>query len=70
MTVEAISVSQQLAIDFGTMLEQAGFEKHKIIGLLERYCEELYRLYQQCSTGGCVEMGKMCIRDRNVPLHW
>ena len=43
---EAISVSQQLAIDFGTMLEQVGYEKSEIVKCLEQYCEELYRLYQ------------------------
>lgn len=44
---EAISVSQQLAIDFGTMLEQVGYEKSGIVRQLEQYCEELYCLYQQ-----------------------
>ena len=72
VTVEAISVSQQLAIDFGTMLEQAGFEKHKIIGLLERYCEELYRLYQQCSAGGCAERGTHDLSDimQKIKQEW
>lgn len=44
---EAISVSQQLAIDFGTMLEQIGYDKSEIVRQLEQYCEELYCLYQQ-----------------------
>lgn len=44
---EAISVSQQLAIDFGTMLERVGYEKSEIVRQLEQYCEELYCLYQQ-----------------------
>ncbi|MCI6919266.1 MAG: LicD family protein [Lachnospiraceae bacterium] len=47
---EAISVSQQLAIDFGTMLEQVGYEKSEIVKCLEQYCEELYQLYQMYVT--------------------
>lgn len=50
VAAETISVSQQLAIDFGTMLEQVGYEKSEIVKCLERYCEELYRLYQMYVT--------------------
>ena len=50
VSAETISVSQQLAIDFGTMLEQVGYEKSEIVKCLERYCEELYRLYQMYVT--------------------
>lgn len=46
VAAETISVSQQLAIDFGTMLEQVGYEKSEIVNCLEQYCEKLYQLYQ------------------------
>lgn len=46
VAAEAISVSQQLAIDFGTMLEQVGYEKSEMVKCLEQYCEKLYQLYQ------------------------
>lgn len=46
VAAETISVSQQLAIDFGTLLEQVGYEKSEIVKCLEQYCEKLYQLYQ------------------------
>ena len=46
VAAETISVSQQLAIDFGTMLEQVGYEKSEIVKCLEQYCEKLYQLYR------------------------
>lgn len=61
VAAETISVSQQLAIDFGTLLEQVGYEKSEIVKCLERYCEELYRLYQMYITADS-EM-----RDEAVP---
>lgn len=50
VAAETISVSQQLAIDFGTMLEQIGYEKSEIVKCLEQYCEKLYQLYQMFVT--------------------
>ena len=50
VAAEEISAGQQLAIDFGTMLEQVGYEKSEIVKCLEQYCEELYRLYQMYVT--------------------
>lgn len=61
VAAETISVSQQLAIDFGTLLEQVGYEKSEIVKCLEQYCEELYRLYQMYITADS-EM-----RDETVP---
>ena len=40
---------QQLAIDLGNMLEQMLGEGLSIIALLEKYCEDLYLLYEQLS---------------------
>ena len=53
---ETISDSQQLAIDFGTMLEQVGLEDYGFIGLLKQYCEELYQLYQLCGEENGAEL--------------
>ena len=50
VAAETIAVSQQLAIDFGTMLEQVGYEKSEIVKRLEQYCEKLYQLYQMFVT--------------------
>lgn len=55
-SAEIISVSQQLAIDFGTMLEQIGLDDHGFIGLLEQYCEELYQIYQLCDEESSTEL--------------
>ncbi len=38
--------SQQLAVDLGTLLEQIKGEGCILVGMLERYCEILYRAYE------------------------
>lgn len=38
--------AQELAVDFGTMIEQLYGEKHPTVGCLEDYCELLYRYTQ------------------------
>lgn len=49
--LDMLQVSQQLAVDLGTMLEQIIGEDSTIIHLLEQYCEELYHLYEQFLQG-------------------
>lgn len=39
--------SQQLAVDLGTLLEQIKGEGCTCVGMLEKYCETLYRIYEQ-----------------------
>lgn len=45
-----LQLSQQLAVDLGTLLEQIVEENARIIHLLEQYCEELYVLYEQMAA--------------------
>lgn len=45
--INLLQMSQQLAVDLGTLLEQFVGENSTIIHLLEQYCEELYVLYEQ-----------------------
>ena len=44
--LDLLQASQQLAIDFGNMLEQFLGEGCLIIRLLEQYCETLYTIYE------------------------
>ena len=45
--MDLLQASQQLAIDFGNMMEQVLGEGCPLIGLLEQYCEALYAIYEQ-----------------------
>ena len=45
--MDLLQASQQLAIDFGNMMEQVLGEGCPLIGLLEQYCEALYVIYEQ-----------------------
>ena len=45
--VQLLQDSQQLAIDFGNMVEPFVGEDCTIIGLLEQYCEKIYVFYEQ-----------------------
>lgn len=38
--------SQQLAVDLGTLIEQVKGEGCIVVGMLERYCEILYQIYE------------------------
>ena len=44
--MDLLQASQQLAIDFGNMMEQILGEGCTLISLLEKYCEALYRIYE------------------------
>ena len=44
--LDLLQASQQLAIDFGNMMEQILGERCKLICLLEQYCEALYIIYE------------------------
>ncbi len=46
LAMDLLQSSQQLAIDFGNMLEQILGEGCAIIRLLEQYCEALYVIYE------------------------
>lgn len=50
--VNLLQASQQLAIDFGNMMEQVLGEGCTLISLLEQYCEMLYVIYEQLLQGG------------------
>lgn len=45
--MDLLQASQQLAIDFGNMMESVLGEGCTFIGLLEHYCEALYIIYEQ-----------------------
>lgn len=45
--IDLLQTSQQLAIDFGTMLDPIQGEEGTMIPLLEQYCEELYMIFEQ-----------------------
>ncbi len=44
--MDLLQASQQLAIDFGNMMEQVLGEGCQLIALLEKYCEALYQIYE------------------------
>jgi len=48
---DMIQVSQQLAIDLGTLLEKMVGEDSAVVRLLEGYCEALYALYELTTQG-------------------
>jgi phosphorylcholine metabolism protein LicD len=62
LTMDSLAASQQLAIDFGNMMEQVLGEGGRLIGLLEQYCEALYVIYEQLlskeESDGVVEPDK------------
>lgn len=63
--ITLLQMSQQLAVDLGTLLEQFVGENSTIIHLLEQYCEELYVLYEQFLQGSIVtdiRMGRRLCR--------
>lgn len=43
--------NQQLAVDLGTLLEQIKGEGCICVGMLEKYCEILYQIYEQLQGG-------------------
>ena len=59
--MDLLQASQQLAIDFGNMMEQILGEGCALISLLEKYCEALYRIYElllpENGDSGIVEVG-------------
>lgn len=59
--MDLLQASQQLAIDFGNMMEQILGEGCTLISLLEKYCEALYRIYElllpENGDSGIVEDG-------------
>ena len=44
--LDLLGGSQQLAVDLGTLLEQIKGEGCTTVGILEQYCEILYRIYE------------------------
>jgi phosphorylcholine metabolism protein LicD len=42
--------SQQLAVDLGTLIEQVKGEGTETVSLLERYCEEVFQIYNCCGS--------------------
>lgn len=48
--LDLLGGSQQLAVDLGTLLEQIKGEGCTAVGILEQYCEILYRIYE-CIQG-------------------
>jgi len=48
--LDLLGGSQQLAVDLGTLLEQIKGEGCTTVGILEQYCEILYRIYE-CIQG-------------------
>lgn len=50
--MDLLQASQQLAIDFGNMMEQILGEGCSLIGLLEQYCETLYVIYELLTADG------------------
>lgn len=48
--LDLLGGSQQLAVDLGTLLEQIKGEGCAVVGMLEQYCEMLYRIYE-CIQG-------------------
>ncbi len=59
--MDLLQMSQQLAIDFGTMLEQIIGAESTIIRMLEQYCEVLYAIYEQLLQNA--EMDAAAVRD-------
>lgn len=46
-----LQMSQQLAVDLGTLLEQVKGEGCAIVSILEKYCETVYLLYEALAAG-------------------
>ncbi|MBQ9141433.1 MAG: LicD family protein [Lachnospiraceae bacterium] len=47
-----LQMSQHLAVDLGTLLEQVKGEGCAIVSVLEKYCETVYLLYEALVAGG------------------
>ncbi len=58
--LDMLQMSQQLAVDLGTLLEQVQGEGCAIISVLERYCEALYMLYEALLSGDSETVVNAC----------
>ncbi|MDE7430599.1 MAG: LicD family protein, partial [Lachnospiraceae bacterium] len=53
--LEILEISQQLAIDLGTMIENCKGEGYRTVQLLQEYCENIFSLYEAVTQGGDID---------------